>query len=77
MKEMNEKLNRQILELANKFEKETEELLACRTKLQETDNLQQRLEQEMEARQEMFRVAQEKETVLLAQVKHIVNVFIK
>jgi len=68
MKELNEKLNTQILELASKFQSETEELHVCKKKLQEADNLQQRLEQEIEARQEIIREAKEKEKRLLAQV---------
>ena len=68
MKELNDKLNTQILELASKFESESEELQMCKTKLQEADHLQQRLEQEMESRQEILRQAQEKETILLAEV---------
>lgn len=68
MKEMNDKLNEQILELAEKFEKESEELQACKRKLQEADNQQLRLEQEMQTRQDALREAQEKETILLAQV---------
>jgi len=69
MKELNEKLNTQILELASKFQSETEELHVCKKKLQEADNLQQRLEQEIEARQEIIREAKEKEKRLLAQVE--------
>lgn len=69
IKELNDKLNSQILELASKFQNETEELHVCKKKLQEADNLQQRLEQEIEARQEMIREAQEKETKLLAQLE--------
>lgn len=65
---MNDKLNEQILELAEKFEKESEELQACKRKLQEADNQQLRLEQEMQTRQDALREAQEKETILLAQV---------
>lgn len=83
---MNDKLNEQILELADKFEHEAEELKACKKKLLEADNLQQRLEQEKATRLEALREAQEKETVLLAQVsvrikilkvgfKNLVNVF--
>lgn len=68
MKELNDKLNTQILELASKFQSETEELHVYKKKLQEADNLQQRLEQEIEARQETIREAQEKEMKLLAQV---------
>ncbi len=68
MKELNDKLNEQILELAEKFEKESEELQACKRKLQEADNQQIRLEQEMQSRQDALREAQEKETILLAQV---------
>ena len=75
IKELNDKLNSQILELASKFQNETEELHVCKKKLQEADNLQQRLEQEIEARQEMIREAQEKETKLLAQVSDI-NFFV-
>lgn len=67
-KDLNDKLNQQILELAAKFEKESEELQACRRKLQEADNMYLRLEQEMQSRQEALREAQEKETVLQAQV---------
>lgn len=67
---MNDKLNEQILELADKFERETEELKACKKKLQEADNLQQRFEQEKVTRAEALREAQEKETVLLAQVRN-------
>ncbi|XP_059350770.1 sarcolemmal membrane-associated protein-like isoform X3 [Daphnia carinata] len=69
MKELNDKLNEQILELAEKFEKESEELQACKRKLQEADNQQIRLEQEMQSRQDALREAQEKETILLAQVE--------
>ena len=69
VKEMNDKLNEQILELANKFEKESEELQNCKKKLQEVDILQQRLEQEAQNRQAILREAQEKETILLAQVR--------
>ena len=69
VKEMNDKLNEQILELADKFEREAEELKACKKKLQEADNLQERLEQEKVTRLEALREAQEKETVLLAQVR--------
>lgn len=68
LKELNDKLNEQILELAAKFEKESEELQGCRRKLQEADNTHLRLEQEMQTRQEALREAQERETVLLAQV---------
>lgn len=68
MKELNDKLNEQILELADKFEKESEELQLCKKKLQEADNQQLRHEQEMQSRQEALREAQEKETILLAQV---------
>jgi uncharacterized coiled-coil DUF342 family protein len=68
MKELNDKLNEQILELAEKFEKESEELQSCKKKLQEADNQQLRHEQEMQSRQEALREAQEKETILLAQV---------
>lgn len=73
MKEMNDKLNEQILDLASKFEKESEELQACRRKLQEADNMHLRLEQEMQTRQEALREAQERETVLLARVIRILS----
>lgn len=73
MKELNDKLNEQILELAEKFEKESEELQACKRKLQEADNQQIRLEQEMQSRQDALREAQEKETILLAQVSYQLN----
>lgn len=69
MKELNDKLNEQILELANKFEKESEELQLCRRKLQEADNQQLRLEQEIQTKQDALNEVQEKETILLAQVK--------
>uniref|UniRef100_A0A0P4WN84 Sarcolemmal membrane-associated protein n=1 Tax=Daphnia magna TaxID=35525 RepID=A0A0P4WN84_9CRUS len=69
MKELNDKLNEQILELAEKFEKESDELQSCKRKLQEADNQQLRHEQEMQSRQDALREAQEKETVLLAQVE--------
>jgi len=69
MKEMNEKLNQQILDLADKFQKETQELQECKLKLQEADSLQQRLEQEILMRQEVFREAKSQETILLAQVE--------
>lgn len=68
MKEMNDKLNQQVLELADKYQKETEELSECKKKLEDADNLQRRLEQEIEIRQDIFREAKAKETVLLAQV---------
>ncbi len=71
MKEMNEKLNQQILDLADKFQKETQELQECKLKLQEADSLQQRLEQEILMRQEVFREAKSQETILLAQVSLI------
>ena len=35
IKELNDKLNEQILQLADKFEKESEELLSCKKKLEE------------------------------------------
>ena len=73
MKELNDKLNEQILELAEKFEKESEELQSCKKKLQEADNQQLRHEQEMQSRQEALREAQEKETILLAQVRFIIR----
>ncbi|KAK4003187.1 sarcolemmal membrane-associated protein-like isoform X2 [Daphnia magna] len=69
MKELNDKLNEQILELAEKFEKESDELQSYKRKLQEADNQQLRHEQEMQSRQDALREAQEKETVLLAQVE--------
>lgn len=75
MKELNDKLNEQILELAEKFEKESEELHACKRKLQEADNQQIRLEQEMQTRQDALREAQEKETILLAQVNDSFTMF--
>lgn len=68
MKELNDKLNEQILELASKFEKESEELQICKRKLQEADNQQIRLEQEIQTKQDSLREVQEKETILLAQV---------
>lgn len=73
MKELNDKLNEQILELAEKFEKESDELQSCKRKLQEADNQQLRHEQEMQSRQDALREAQEKETILLAQV--VSNIF--
>jgi len=69
IKELNDKLNEQILQLADKFEKESEELLSCKKKLEEVEVLQQRVEQETQLRQDAIREAQEKETVLLAQVQ--------
>ena len=69
IKELNDKLNEQILQLADKFEKESEELLSCKKKLEEVEVLQQRVEQETQSRQDAIREAQEKETVLLAQVQ--------
>ena len=77
LKELNDKLKQQMLELADKFQKESDELQECKLKLQEADNLQQRLEQEILIRQEVFREAKARETVLLAQVRpysHIPNV---
>lgn len=68
MKELNDKLNEQILELAEKFEKESDELQSYKRKLQEADNQQLRHEQEMQSRQDALREAEEKEMVLLAQV---------
>ncbi|XP_045024736.1 sarcolemmal membrane-associated protein-like isoform X1 [Daphnia magna] len=69
MKELNDKLNEQILELAEKFEKESDELQSYKRKLQEADNQQLRHEQEMQSRQDALREAEEKEMVLLAQVE--------
>ena len=77
LKELNDKLKQQMLELADKFQKESDELQECKLKLQEADNLQQRLEQEILIRQEVFREAKARETVLLAQVRpysHFPNV---